>query len=660
MLEPDSRQLLRDLFRPPGGYHLDRVLATSFSMDLTMLLTLPVAATIFDRTSYGESSEPDPLALLQAIRKYAERIHCFCQVGRISVPKRHQPLFAHLENSVTEVAPPDKHGVFHPKMTLLRFVGDHNTLPSDHPDYERRKAEVRYRLLCSSRNLTFDRSWDTIVTLDGILITKSAKLEKQNRPLADFFDTLPNLALRKVADSVRNDCQNIANELLKVNFELPDGFKELMFNPLGLIGHNKWPFQEESDHFLVISPFLSEDLVRRFQARKSRPHLISRPESLDVISSDTLSGFGNYILHNSAEEPTLSLESDTDPPTTSANQNQDKIATLQDEREELSGLHAKVYVEDLGQETWVWTGSANATTAAFRNNVEFLIGLRGPRWRFGVKTLIRPDHKKKPQDKKKTAIHFDDLLEVYHPSTDDPEKDRHQEEAEKLANQARNTLAYAGFTLDLEAEPESKQYHLTLMAPKTISVPWESEHVIVQCRPIALQPYESVTLPYRISGPVARFSSISFMAVSSFMVFYIEAKVEKAVHKTSFVLNLPVSGMPENRFEQLLTVMLENREKLIRYLLMLLAADEYDYRSINRLIEHAGKFLFDGHSQENDVGLPLLEPLLRTLEQNPEKLDQVDRLVRDLSRYEAGQKLLPQGFIELWNVIRTVRNEKVS
>lgn len=659
MLEPDSRQLLRDLFRPPGGYHLDRVIATTFSMDLSMLMTLPVAATIFDRSFSGESAEPDPLALLQAIRKYADRMHCFCQAGRISVPKRHQPLFAHLEKSVIEAAPFNKQGVFHPKLTLLRFVGDHSSLPTDHPEYEKRKAEIRYRLLCSSRNITFDRSWDTMVTLDGALGSKSQKKDEQNGPLAQFFEALPDLALREVTQQVQSKFKKIAGELLRVDFELPDGFRELRFHPLGIPGYNVWPFTEQSDHILIISPFLSEDLIRQFQAKKSRPQLISRPESLDDISLETLTGFGSYILHDSAEEPTQIPQGEPDDTTGQPDKKLEETGNSTEEtREELTGLHAKVYIEDRGQDTWVWTGSANATRAAFTNNVEFLIGLLGPRYRFGVNTMIRPDHKKSQEQKKKSAIHFDDLLEMYRPTEEEPEKDRQQEEAEKMADQARNAIALAGFTLHLEANPDKKQYNLTMLAPDQFVPPWSSGQITVQSRPVALQPYEAVTLPERISGPAAHFPSVSFVSVSSFMVFQIEARVGKALHRTSFVLNLPVSGMPENRYEQLLSVMLENREKLIRYLLMLLATDEYDYRSISKMIEEAGRYLDNVPGSHTDLGLPLLEPLLRTLEQNPEKLDQVDRLVADLSQHEAGRNLLPIGFIELWEVIRSVRKEE--
>jgi len=60
---------------------------------------------------------------------------------------------------IYDVQAPDADGVFHPKVWALRFIaGD---------------GAIGYRVLCLSRNLTFDRCWDTVVTLDGELTDRS-------------------------------------------------------------------------------------------------------------------------------------------------------------------------------------------------------------------------------------------------------------------------------------------------------------------------------------------------------------------------------------------------------------------------------------------------------------------------------------------------------
>src|SRR5271170_886920 len=155
MLNPLDRQLYLDALKPPVGYELDRAVATTFSLDLTTLLTVPLGFALLDWDDSQGRLLLDPVALLHSLRKYADRITVFCQAGRIATPAKQHPLFAHLERMIVEVHAAKPHGVFHPKVWLLRFLS--------------KEAPVRYRLLCMSRNLTSDRSWDTLLTLEGDL-----------------------------------------------------------------------------------------------------------------------------------------------------------------------------------------------------------------------------------------------------------------------------------------------------------------------------------------------------------------------------------------------------------------------------------------------------------------------------------------------------------
>src|SRR5256885_8111105 len=116
MLEPRERQHLMETLRPPPGYELDRAVGTTYSLDLLALLTAPLAFTIFEWEGVDGGPGPDPLALLETMRRYAGRVNVFCQAGRISVPKNRQLLFSYLENSVFEVSTRKPNGSFHPKV----------------------------------------------------------------------------------------------------------------------------------------------------------------------------------------------------------------------------------------------------------------------------------------------------------------------------------------------------------------------------------------------------------------------------------------------------------------------------------------------------------------------------------------------------------------
>lgn len=177
MLDPYDRRSLMELLRPPEGYSLDYAIGTTFSLDLEALMTAPVAFTRFEAES--DFHKADLLVIMESLRRYMEKITIFCHAGRIKIPGNHgNYLSAFLEGSVFQALPQNGDGSFHPKVWALRFIS--------------KTAPVAYRLLCLSRNLTFDRSWDTALVLDGILSKKKNAIAVNN-PLGDFIESLPGL-----------------------------------------------------------------------------------------------------------------------------------------------------------------------------------------------------------------------------------------------------------------------------------------------------------------------------------------------------------------------------------------------------------------------------------------------------------------------------------
>lgn len=105
MLEPEGRQFLLDALRPPAGLGLDRAIGTTYTLDLTALLTAPVGFALLDREASDGRSTADPVALLDAVRRNAERIDIFCQAGAIALPWNYQPILTYVEESIHEVVP---------------------------------------------------------------------------------------------------------------------------------------------------------------------------------------------------------------------------------------------------------------------------------------------------------------------------------------------------------------------------------------------------------------------------------------------------------------------------------------------------------------------------------------------------------------------------
>jgi hypothetical protein len=330
MLRPDERQHLLELLRPPAGCKLDIAVGTTFSLDLLSALMLPLSFAFFDWEHEDGELVADPLALLEALRRYGDRFTIFCQSGQIRLPRKYQPLVTFLEPCIYDVKAPDADGVFHPKVWALRFIAE--------------DGAIRYRVLCLSRNLTFDRCWDTVVALDGELTDRSNAIAA-NHPLADLIAALPSLARLRLPGPRRQGIDKIADELRRVRFTWPEGFdeKECRFWVAGLNGRIAAPFGARHDKALNVSPFISNTVVRDFLDHTGKTHLVSRPECLQELPQETLRDCDSV----SFLAPELTDESDEDAPPAKS--------------EVLEGLHAKLFVIDRGWNASVFSGSFNAT-----------------------------------------------------------------------------------------------------------------------------------------------------------------------------------------------------------------------------------------------------------------------------------------------------------
>jgi hypothetical protein len=656
MLEPNSRQLLRDALRPPPGYALGRAITTTFSLDLMALLTIPVSFTFFQLKDQDGPPQVDPLALLEALRRYAGQITVFCQAGQIHVPKHVQLLLGYLENSVHDVQAP-RGGVFHPKLTVLRYTAQDGA-PSDE-----KLLPVVYRLLCSSRNLTFDRSWDTMLVLDGVLHDHRTNAFARNRPLSRFVRELPGLSIQPLTGPLVAEVNSIAEELLKVEFEVPEGFTEMEFCPLGLNWTPQWPILKHG-RTLAMAPFVDDGFIKRFLDDVSLG-LISRADSLDELSLEHLRQLFNAWYMNTAADPVPDDAEDealaTDPGEGAGADDRVELTPAV----QLHGLHAKLFVSDDGRESHVWTGSANATTAAFERNVEFMVHLTGKKSRCGIAKFVdlgdddsddSEDEKTKGND---ANLGFSDLLVKYH--RDEPSLiDGTRKALEHILDTARYTVAGAKMVARVESlvdsvatEGAAARFRVTLTRPSAdpLQLPLE---VKIVCHPLTLKANTALSVSTPVGSPVIVFEPLSFEALTSFYAFQISASKGELTLSCGFVLNLPLLDAPADRQGRLLLALLRNREQLLKYLLMLLADDEEAARRLIEALDADGQnHHADGH--DGEFGLPLLEPLLQALDRQPTRLDQIARLIEDLRQSPEGRKLVSEEFLSIWEPIWATR-----
>ena len=603
MLRPDERAHLLELLRPPAGCLLDLAVGTTFSLDLISALMLPLSFAFFDWEQADGELVADPLALLEALRRYGDRFTIFCQSGQIRLPPKYPPLVTFLEPCIYDVQPPDAAGVFHPKVWALRFVTE--------------DGAVRYRVLCLSRNLTFDRCWDTVVALDGELVERSNAIAA-NHPLADFIAALPGLAAHPLVPKRRQGVAKIADELRRVRFTWPEGFDERQcrFWVAGLDGRTVTPFGAQRGKTLIVSPFISNPVVSDFLEHSEETHLVSRQEALQELSQEIL----QHCKSVQFLAPDLVQGSDDD------------AATVGRE-EVLDGLHAKLFVIDQGWNASVFSGSFNATVHALEHNVEFMVELVGKKSRFGVDQFLR---------QVKGETNFADLLQPYDVSAPSVPVDATARRLDDLLHAAKQALAAAGPRLVVTAAGETDLFDLSLEWARTPC--WPKEKVEIRAWPITQQAERAQTLN---NGIV--FSRLSHAGLTPLIAFAISAKIGQTTGEAVFVMNLPLEGAPEDRQDRVVRSLIGNRDQLLRYILFLLASgDEAAAASgdLRRLLS-SGQ---DGAGR----ALPhpyLLETMLRALHRGPAQLDRVASLLEVLRKEPSSSELLSNDFQKIWEPI---------
>lgn len=633
MLDPqqDRRQLF-DALRPPAGYELDRAIGTTYSLDLLALLTVPLAYTFWSGEDEQGRLTTDPLVLLHGVRQVVDRLAIFCQAGQISVPRANQRLFTYLEDSIFEVVAPHRDGVFHPKIWLLRY-----TPVSEMED----TTPIRYRLLCLSRNLTFDQSWDTMLVLDGMYQAQRKVAYSRNHPLGDFIAALPGLAVRQLTPAAQSAVTLLSEEVRKVSFELPWWRGDIEFLPMGLNGRRSWPFPTWARRQLIVSPFISPGFLKKIGEQSQQNILISRLESAATLAPEVLELF----------KPVYVLDPTAEPEEAAEEENETVNQTLSPK----SGLHAKLFVCEYGRSNVeFFTGSANATEAAFSRNVEFLVKITGKGAEIGIDKIL-------PQDKGGSKeIQLLDLLQVYEAGETIEEPDNLQAKMEQLVTHWQRELA----RLPVQASVICKQpgahtdeatFDIVLHLQDDNSTKWSSgtlpDHLHIACWPISLRAEDAVPIKH-FQDPLAVMPGLSYAALTSFFAFSVTAEHEGESFSTRFVLNLPLADAPDDRREQALRALLDNRSKVLSYLMFLLAENDFVFTEVGHLLqmhETIGE-----NDQALSLPVDLFESLVRALHKDPTKLDHIFSLVTDLQK--SGQDdLLPEGFDEIWPPIWEAR-----
>lgn len=605
MLAPDSRAVLLNELRPPAGTRLDAAVATTFTLDLAAALQAPLA---FAAHQIG-SGTPDPVAAMEAVRSCADRVDVFCQAGQIAIPARHSDLLAFVEPMVHEVRPPRPGRLFHPKIWILRYLED--------------DGEASYRLLCLTRNLTNSHSWDVILRLDGRIRTRQPRA--CNRPLFDLLRALPEMATVELDENRAGRINQLADEVRRVEWELPEGVDRLVFHVLGQTNTALRASDFEGYRHLIVAPFLNDTGIR--YVTTARPQgteisLVSRVEQLDRLDPTSLKDVRTHVFAVLAgnEEVDLDQSASTLEP--------DHVDSTADApRQLLSGLHAKLYVVERDRLAHVFVGSANATDAAFHGNIEFLVEMVGGASRLGVSTFLDP------------GAPFTSLIEPYE-TAGGAEPDPVDEELRALEALLRD-LAATRYTATVSTDGDA--HRITLTTTDSLRLP--AGHRLTA--ELLTLPGDSVESPDG-EPMVATFGPLALADITPFMALRV---TNPRGMQRGTVVRATLVGDPTGRLDAVVARQVDTPEKFMRFLLLLLGL-----AGIDPGIAGGGADQSTGHAwvvNPNPAGL--FELVVRALAERPDAIADLDRLVTRLRTTESGRRILPEGFDALWSTVTEAR-----
>ena len=597
MLNPDTRSLYTEAVTPPPGYVFDRAIATTYTLDPATVLSLPAHIALAERPS---STDIDPIKLLESLRRLSNRFSVFVDYAHIKPPSGSNVLFGLLESMVIPTRAP-RGGEFHPKIWVLRFV---------QPDTD----EIPLiRLLVLSRNITYDRSWDISLQLEG---RPGQEPTAANLSLGEFVSALPSYCTHPVDSASVVQIERLGEEIKKTNWELPQGFENVWFHVLGTENGTWEP--AKSGRMAVISPFITDGALSWLRDQTAKlVAVVSRPDELEKLSPKTLQLASKWFTLDEAAE----TEDGEEP-----------------ERLDTVGLHAKAYVTEKGWWTTLYLGSANATSAALlqRSNTEILVELSGKTSQVGgIETLLGENG-------------LNNILNEYVPPDEVPTIDEDEANAQQALENAREILSNAGLRVRCEAAGDTWQ--LSLIATEPLSLSGISGF---KAWPITVSEDRGSDVFRLTHFVVAEIGSFATESVTGLIAFEFVSVIKK--FSLRMVLNIPVEGLPENRDDAIFKLVLKNREGFLRYILLILG--EYTGEILNK----GGLFLTGNGTNPWTEGfsgeVPILEELTRAFSRDPAKLNDIADIVRRLMRDDEQNTIVPRGFTELWKVFETAMEE---
>ena len=601
MFIPDKDRLnYGNILSPPVNCKLDFAIGTTYSLDLQALISSALSLGLSKQMDSDLIN--DPIYLLDALRRTSNKIALFCEKGKISLNKKPQPYHILLEDMIFQVSNPKKFRnnfcSFHPKFWLLRFIDDED-------------ESVFYRFIVLSRNLTFDKSWDISFTMDGHEIDEETD---KNKPLSKFIAWLSQASKKdnesKKTEGIAKKMEKIAEELNHVKFDLNhDYFEDFDFIINGIDEESRiqnYPlFTDNLDELFIMSPFLSETVIKEFDGRKnqnSKAILITRKMSLDKLEPDDCSNFTVYRIKNDICKGESKISDDSPE---LGNNNQD--------------IHAKMYLIENEEDTELYLGSLNASCNALHGNVEFMIRLKTTKEKLNIENLIEDVFN--GNDEEHNPFESEEIIE------DKPPEDKKK----KLDLVVKKITR---FNIEAKVISNGENYDIELRIYNFNEK--DLDGAKIKMRPLFSDRYVNFSNNMK-------FEKLSKKELTEFFIF----NVYNDDDSVETIIKIPVTGMPNDRQKDVISNIIDDEEKFRKFVAFVLD----NTRVIQKDSEKQDRDKTDGnHSQ---AILPeLYEKMLKASVKSPDNIKHLDFLIKNVS-----DDVIPEGFVEIYNTILKVVNQ---
>lgn len=553
LLSPSENRLdYGNLLQPEIGYEVEFAVALTYSLDLEALLGVPMSLGLLE--NMDSNLKDIPMFLLEGIRKSSDKIAIFCNPGGIKLPQKIQSVYSLLENSVSEVKA-NEISNFHPKMWFIKYSDDY--------------GNAYIKIIVLSRNLTFDRSWDVSFAFTGRVGRHRSRTKNENIPLRDMLEYVKVYANKEKKDKISELQENILDVK---EFELESPFESYEFMPIGIPGYLGKDLDLFNAHneLLVVSPFLSDDIIEKFeQSSRYTRKIITRRSS---ITNKTLDAFNNGvyamkdIIVDGGDEESI-------------------------EEWQKQDIHGKLYFESGYDGNFLYLGSANASHNAFFNNVEFLIKLK-----FKPRTMS-----------------YQKFIGDFLPEEDNPfelvtniELNKKEEEQDIYSKQIKEII---WAIKDARVVSNGTNYD--------IQVNFKKLNTDIRGKIAPLMRKNT----YKEIEDVTTLEKLTITQISEFYVIKVGDK--------EVVVKIKTKDIPKDRDDKIYQSIIKNKDDFYAYVSFLLG-DSYT-ESAYELREYLeSKSLSDGNSKLNDNAVIIYEKLLQIIIDNPNKLMDIEAVMKRL------------------------------